>query len=254
MAKARQATHSGKSSPMDDIAGVIRKYFNMLPFERRQRLCEVITKPLGAIDAEIGAPDLDASFKDLLKAAVLVSAITSLMMLVGMIFVVLVSAIFTFGLSTILLAVPFVVFFLEIFVILAGWVLGSAVVFIVAKLLGGHAKFRDQLAVFGTIEASFLLLRVPLTLLGLIPCVGYFVNLLNVVLMLYMLYVQFKAAMALYGLSSGRAIIAVLAPIAATLLFILLMFALLFAVPFLLAGFLTFARVAGPMPVPAPPA
>jgi len=237
---------------MNDIAGIIRKYFNMLPFERRQHLCDVIVKPVDAIDAEVSSPDLATSFRDIAKAAAIDAAVAFVISLLGVGVLVLSSFLFTFGLSVLFLAIPFVLFFVILFGVIIGWLLGGAVTFIIAKLLGGIGKFKSQLALFGTIEASFLLLQIPLTLLGIIPCVGNLVNLLIVVLSVYQLFVSFKAIMALHKLSSGRALVVVLAPIALMLALIVLAFLVAFFAPVLIAGFFTFTKVAGPTPVPTP--
>ena len=88
-----------------------------------------------------------------------------------------------------------------------GWVIGTGILHIIAKILGGKASFEEYLKVTGYSEAP--------SALGIVPVLGTFVG---GIWSLACLYVATKEV---HSLSSGKALIAILVPLVLLLLFVI---------------------------------
>lgn len=89
---------------------------------------------------------------------------------------------------------------------------GSAVYFVVAKILGGKGSYTLQTNIFALVMCGAALLGLPFQLLGAIPMVGGIFSLATMVISLYALYSYYRAIKGVHQLSQMRAIAVLVLP------------------------------------------
>ncbi len=126
--------------------------------------------------------------------------------------------------------VPFVVI-VSLLMGFVGWVVGVAVLHLLAEFLGGSGRVRDLFATWGYIQLPRLF-TVPAALLG--TAVSPFVQgTISLLIALWVFYLEVIAVRSIYRLSTGRAVLALIIPY--VVLFVVLVVVLLALVFFILA-------------------
>lgn len=107
-----------------------------------------------------------------------------------------------------------------------GLLMGSSIIFIVAKIFGGKGDFTTQTYLFSLFMAPISIIQI----LGFIPLIGILVSL---IVGLYSLYLYVVALREVHSFSTGRAILTILIPavlaIIAVILFTVALVYLLFS-------------------------
>jgi len=137
-----------------------------------------------------------------------------------------------------------VFFFISLILAPIFFVIGNGVLHIIAGLLGGKGKFENLLYLASFVTAASYLASLALeilpALLSLVPSVGDLVAAgisclllpFGLALWLYILYATYKVLMVTYGLSSGRAIAAIILEF----LFWVVLFVLIGLIAFIIFG------------------
>ena len=91
--------------------------------------------------------------------------------------------------------------------------IGSAIYFIAAKLLGGKGSYSAQTFILTSILCGQVLLSLPFSILGMIPIAGMVFSLISWAIGVYALYSIYKAIKEVHQLSGGRAAAVALVPV-----------------------------------------
>jgi len=90
--------------------------------------------------------------------------------------------------------------------------IGSALYYIVAKLLGGKGSFMEQTYCMALVSGGVALMMVPFNVLQIAPLVGWMFGLLGIAVALYGIISQYRMIRAVHSLSQIRAIVVLLVP------------------------------------------
>lgn len=123
---------------------------------------------------------------------------------------------------------PFVVI-VSLLMGLFGWVMGVAVLHLLAEFLGGSGSVRDLFATWGYIQLPRLF-TVPAALLGaaVSPLVQ---GIMSLLIALWVLYLEVIAVRSIYRLSTGRAVLALIIPyVVLFAIVVVIVFALVFLI------------------------
>lgn len=112
-----------------------------------------------------------------------------------------------FGFGTVICGTPVAALLAVI-----GFAIGAALIQWVAKLFGGTGSFDKLAYTFSAIMVPYSVVVAVLTLIGMIPIVGYLTGLVSFGLLFYMLVLEVQAVKAVNGLDTGKAVGAVLIP------------------------------------------
>jgi hypothetical protein len=93
-----------------------------------------------------------------------------------------------------------------------GFAISVAITQWIAKLFGGTGNFEKLAYTWAAISLPFTLITCVLSLLGLIPFVGYCTGIISLILVFYILYVQIIAVKAINRFGWGPAVGSVLIP------------------------------------------
>ncbi len=125
-----------------------------------------------------------------------------------------------------------------IMMILGGFI-GSLIIYVIAKILGGKGGFMDQTLALTLVMGGYVTLAFPFNVLGGIPFLGWIFGLVVMLIGLYNIYNEYLVVKGVHQLSTGRAVAVVLIPI-----IIVVVLAFVFAAAAALA-FLSMAGAAG---------
>jgi len=89
-----------------------------------------------------------------------------------------------------------------------GWLVSSAIQFVVAKIFGGKANFTTHAYLTGISTASARAAAIPFLLFSLIPCVGYIAGPIVTIIGFYTYYLKYKSIKISHNLDDVGAIIA----------------------------------------------
>jgi len=98
-----------------------------------------------------------------------------------------------------------------IFVI--GGLIGSALLFVLAKILGGKGGFMEQTLGIVLLTGGYYALGFPFIVLSGIPLLGFFFGLVTLLLSLYNLYNEYLMVKRIHQFSSMRAVLFIVLPI-----------------------------------------
>jgi len=203
---------------MDELVATVKqwieKYFNMLPFKRKGVYAKMITEPSKTMEAEAKKTGFGIGLRDLLTG--MVPYLILLLAVTLVILVVIVVALSVMGKLGMIspyvapaLGIVAVCFMAYVLVSIIGWILGTAVIHMIAKVLGGKGKFVRMLGLMGTLGGTNSLFMIPVMLVSIIPIVGQVTMLAS----LYFIYLLYKAIRAVHGIDRNGAIVAIVIPI-----------------------------------------
>ena len=118
------------------------------------------------------------------------------------------------------------------------WIIASAVQYIVAKLLGGKANFRQHAYMTALAIASATAFTVPFMILSLVPCINYIAQPVIMLIGFYGIYLQFSGVRVVHKISDWKSAVVALIPM---VLLILIIVGLYMA---LVAGMVAFVSAA----------
>ncbi|MBD3210459.1 hypothetical protein GF318_03695 [Candidatus Micrarchaeota archaeon] len=94
------------------------------------------------------------------------------------------------------------------------WLIQSAVQYLIAKLLGGTGSFRNQSYLIALGSASAAIVFSILYVFSFVPCLGYAANAVMILVGIYAIYLNYRAVKIAHGLSTIKAAVVTLAPVA----------------------------------------
>jgi hypothetical protein len=106
---------------------------------------------------------------------------------------------------------------LPIIVILFGFI-GSAVLFILSKLLGGSGGYTKQTLGIAMVYGGWTIIAAPFTILAQLPAIGDVFSLLAMIIQLFMFYSIYRVVKSVHSLSSVSAALVVVVPLVLLLL------------------------------------
>lgn len=119
----------------------------------------------------------------------------------------------------------------------------SAIMHILARLMGGKAAFTDTASIVLLSQAAFIVLMIPLYIADAL-LFGYLLGVIKYVFFAYMLYLQYRGVRHLHALSQNKAAFVVLGTVAIEMIVVFVVIAAVLLLPYLLAlGYLTFGKV-----------
>jgi hypothetical protein len=154
-------------------------------------------------------------------------------------------AVITGGVNIILISIGVILLAAVVIVLLPLiFLLGnSAIMHILAKLLGGKAAFTDTVSIVVLSQAALIILMIPMYIAYAL-IFGYFISVIDYVIIAYMLYLQYRGIRHLHVLSQTSAAIVVLATLAIQAIFVFVVIAAVLLLPYALAlGYFTFGKV-----------
>lgn len=98
--------------------------------------------------------------------------------------------------------------------------IGSAVLFMASKILGGSGGYMQQTFVLSLVYCGWAVLAVPFTILAQLPLAGIVFSLAAFAIEIFMFYGFYRAIKSVHGISSARAALAVSVPLALLLLMV----------------------------------
>ena len=93
------------------------------------------------------------------------------------------------------------------------WLVSSLIQFVVAKILGGKAKFATHAYLTGVSTASVRAATIPFLLISMIPCIGQVAAPVATLIGFYLYYLEYKSIKIAHKVDDLRAIIATIADI-----------------------------------------
>lgn len=118
-----------------------------------------------------------------------------------------------FGLGELAVAIIAALILYPIIMTIIGFIL-SGIYFVIAKLLGGKGEYMEQTLGIALITGGYILLMAPLQILSLIPIIGVVFSVVILIIGLYSLYSQYRLVKEVHGLSSFRAALVIIIPVA----------------------------------------
>jgi len=214
--------HHASKSDEDSLRDLIRKYISIFPFIRKKELAETLVSPDSAMQREMHAASVKQGYLDYIIPAYFLAVPV---LLIYAFFIAVfsggmglpVAALILFGG---LLILPVAIFIAQL--------ISTLVLFISAKLFGGKGGFGKMMGMYGTIAGAVMLLNLPLALLSFIPCIGYLFQIIGSLLLVYQLYLLYKLNVHLHGLSTTKAVLAIVLPCVLLMLLIVVAVALWF--------------------------
>ncbi|MCX6770115.1 MAG: YIP1 family protein [Candidatus Micrarchaeota archaeon] len=129
---------------------------------------------------------------------------------------------------------------LYIVIVILGMFVMSLIYFVFAKLFGGKGSYMPQTVGLTFVGCGTSLIRLPLTILGMVPCVGFVFSLISLPIAIYGFYSEYRVIKNVHGLSRNRAIATLLVPW--IILGVLLVIAVLVMGAAMMAMFATMAK------------
>ncbi len=154
-------------------------------------------------------------------------------------------AVLTAGVNIILISIGAILLAAVVIAILPLiFFLGNSVIMhLLAKLMGGKAAFTDTASIVLLSQAACTLLMIPMYIAYAL-FFGYFISVIDYVIVAYMLYLQYRGLRHLHVLSQTSAAIVVLATLAIQAIFAFVVMAAVVLLPYVLAlGYFTFGKV-----------
>ncbi len=108
------------------------------------------------------------------------------------------------------------------------WLFVSALQYITAKLLGGKADFTTHAYLVALSVASATFATIPFVFLGFVPCVNIFAEAVRTLIILYGLYLQYKAIRIAHTVGAPQAIIALFMPLIATIAIVIILWLMVY--------------------------
>jgi len=181
---------------------------------------EILFHPTKTLASEMATPSLKRAAKDVFVSSlpVLILGLIGVALLLGY---VMIFGIFTAflipGLGVIGLGglIAFAIIFLILYFLrpIISWFITAVIQFIIAKILGGKADFRTQAYLLGLANASTTAVESGLAIGSLIPCVGWLLQPIRMLVGFYGIYLNYKGVKIAHGLDKTRAAVVVLLPI-----------------------------------------
>ena len=194
----------------------------ILPFQAFKTWITAYFRPSAAIKA--GPASLGAAAKNLATAGFLVGLVSGI---VAFLLIALFSGLYSAGtmmgfsgisaggspsLAGGIVTLVTIAVLTPILYVIGGFI-GSAVFFVLAKILGGKGSYTMQTHAFALVMCGAALLSLPFQILGVIPLIGMVFELAMMLIMLYALYSYYRAIKAVHQLSQMRAIAVIVLPI-----------------------------------------
>lgn len=216
---------------------------NSLNYDRLRIWKEIFFHPTKKFGEQNPKAQLGRGAKD-----VFISSIPGLVvgLLVIMIYAVILSlygAMFTIAKPELAAFIPLGIIGLVLLIILyilspvISWLVMSAVQYVVAKILGGKANFREHAYMTGLATASTNAFCIPFMILSFVPCVGYVAQPVMLLIGFYGIYLQFSGARTVHKLSDIRSAVVALTPIIVLIGVIVLLYVFMIMGMFTLMSF-----------------
>ncbi|MEM2137827.1 MAG: YIP1 family protein [Candidatus Anstonellaceae archaeon] len=143
----------------------------------------------------------------------------------------LLSSVASLNIGAVVVSAVLIVAYPILFVIFG--LIGSALMFVLAKILGGKGGFMEQTLGFALLTGGYYALSFPFIVLSGIPLLGFFFGLLTLLLSLYNLYNEYLLVKRIHQFSSMRAAIFIILPV---IIAIIIVVVLIGAIIAMLAG------------------
>lgn len=98
----------------------------------------------------------------------------------------------------------------------------------IARLVGGKGEYAQHFYLNAIAASAGYMAVIPLTLLSLVPCLGYVFSMISVGLAAYLLYIKYKAIRLVHGIGQKEAIFVAIAPSAVLVVLFVALYALIF--------------------------
>ena len=203
---------------MDELVETLKKwierYFEILPFKRKGIYAKMITEPEKTMLAEVKKTGFGVGLRDMLTGMLpyLLVAL-AIMLLVSVAISIVLLVVGKLGLvspyAVPALGIVAVCFAAYILLSIISWIISTAIIHLVAKVLGGKGSFGKMLGLMGTLSGASSLFMIPVMLISIIPIIGQVAMIVSV----YLVYLQYKAIRTVHGIDRNRAIATVLIPI-----------------------------------------
>jgi len=206
----------------DRLEGWGDKIANSIDYDRLRLWKEVFFHPADVLAGEQKNASLGRAAKDVFIACLPTMLFSLVFVLIGfayfgfIIFAIAISAFQEYagaiGIGGIVLLILGIILYFLLPII--GWLLSSAIQFIVAKIFGGKSDFKTHAYLTGISTASVRAATIPFMLFSLIPCVGYVAGPIITIIGFYRYYLHYKSIKIAHKLDDVGAIIATVADIA----------------------------------------
>ena len=215
---------------------------NSISYDRLKIWKNVFFHPTATLSEQMKYPSVSRGAKDVFMASVpsLLLGLIGLMVMLGFLalygsFIALLLIILSpvLGVLGIVGIIIGVILFLVLYLAspIKSWFIYSAIQFILAKILGGTGDFRTHAYLTALAEAGNGWVASLLAVLSLVPCVGWVLRPVAMLVGFYSIFLNFKAIKIAHGLDTPRAAAVVLIPIViSTAAFIFLFLAFYFGI------------------------
>jgi len=206
---------------------------NSLNYDRLRIWKEIFFHPTKTFGEQNPNAQLGRAAKD-----VFISAIPGLVL--GLLFILLYAALlsfygalFTIAKPELAALIPLGIIGLVLVIILyllspvIGWLVMSAIQYVVAKILGGKANFREHAYMTGLATASTNAFSVPFMVLMFVPCIGTIAQPIMLLIGFYGIYLEFSGTRKIHGISDMRSAVVALTPMVVVVGLIVLLYALM---------------------------
>jgi len=196
------------------------KIANSIGYDRLKLWKEVFFHPTDVLTAEQKNANLGRAAKDVFISSVpslILGSVVILLFLAYMGFVSMGIAIAfmeyaaTIGIIGVILVLLFLILYLLSPII--SWLVSSLIQFVVAKILGGKAKFATHAYLTGISTSAVRAATVPFLLISMIPCIGQVATPIVTLVGFYLYYLEYKSIKIAHKVDDLRAIIATIADV-----------------------------------------
>jgi len=111
---------------------------------------------------------------------------------------------------------------------IVAWLFVSTLQYITARLLGGKGDFTTHAYLVALSIASAIVATIPFVFLELVPCIGIFAAAVRTVIILYGLYLQYKAIKTAHSIGTVQAVVALFIPYIVIVAIVLILWLLIY--------------------------
>lgn len=194
--------------------------FNLFPYPNAKKWLGVFTNPHETMKKEMKG-SLGDGVKDLLVSSIPYAILSGIVTLVNELIFGgnILSGILSFIMSVVLLPI----------VVLVAMLLGTGVVWVIAKVLGGKGTYTSQFYLSALVASGGLVISTVLVIPTAIPLIGLIFAIVSFVIGLYQIYLYMKLVRMTHSVSRVVAAISVLLPLAVVAIILFVLFAAMVA-------------------------